>query len=137
MSIIAFKEKDGTINMTITGNVSSDPELKDGDRGGKVRFSVAYGKKKFQSVEAFADSAAGRLAGCLEKGDRVSVSGTWESWEYNDKKYDILRADFIQVQQDAPAEEENGADARKTPKNDEPKQNVMDEYSEVDEDLPF
>lgn len=137
MSIIAFKEKDGTINMTITGNVSRDPELKDGDHGGKVRFSVAYGKKKFQNVEVFADSTAGHLSSWLEKGDRVSVSGTWEAWEYNGKKYDVLRADFIQVQQDFPAGEENGADERKTAQNAKSEQSVMDEYAEVEEDLPF
>lgn len=136
MAIIAFKEKDGTVNMAVAGNVSRDPVLQTTDKGSKVKFSVGYGKGKFQNVEAKADTPQGRLAGCLEKGDRVLVFGKWETWTYQDKSYDTLYADFISAQQDAsfseavntPAEPKAAQSAENSPYSD---------LQDTDEELPF
>ncbi len=91
--VLAFKEKDGTVNMLVSGKVTQEPQLT--AKENKVRFSVAYGKSKYMNCEARNDADAGYVAGCLEKGDHVTVLGVWEQWEYNDKTYETLRADFV------------------------------------------
>lgn len=95
MSIIFSKEKDGTINVQVAGKVSRDPEIKQAKNGTKIRFGVNYGKKKFINVEAWEDGEVGRIANALEKGDPVLAAGTYETWEYNDQQYSVVRADFI------------------------------------------
>lgn len=110
MAQLVFKEKDGAINMIVTGQLTREPELN--RKGDTVKFSVAYGKKKYRNVQAWADSHAGRLAGCLEKGDHVLAAGVWEQWDYDGKSYDALKADYLAVQEDAPmAAEEYEPDA--------------------------
>ena len=97
MAILCFKEKDGTVNMLVTGKVTREPELKEGNRGNKIKFSVAYGKKKYMNIETWEDSDAAAVAQCLEKGDTVSVSGYWSQWEHNEKTYSSLTADYIGI----------------------------------------
>lgn len=108
MSILCFKEKDGTLNMRVVGTLTRDPELKQNSKGDKVSFSVAYGQKKYLRCEFWANSTAGRLAGCLEKGDHVSVDGIYQEWKYNDKTYSVVRGELLTVQMDAPAAEPEG-----------------------------
>lgn len=96
MAIICFKEKeDGTVNVLVSGKVTQEPELKSNSKGNKVRFSIAYGKKKYMNVEAWSDSDTGTVAGCLEKGDIVAVTGSYREWQYNDKQYSSVTADAI------------------------------------------
>jgi single-stranded DNA-binding protein len=95
MAIQYSKEKDGTLNVLVTGRLPRDPELRETAKGNKLRFSVAYGKSKYMNCEAWADSGAGRMAGYLEKGDHVLVTGTHRSHEYNCKTYENVEADFI------------------------------------------
>lgn len=95
MSIIYSKEQDGTLNVLVGGKLPRDPELKRGNKGDRVKFSVCYGKGKFMDCEAWADSDIGSVASCLEKGDSVCVMGTHRTWEYNDKTYATLTADMI------------------------------------------
>jgi len=94
VSIIVFKEKeDGRINMLLSGPVTQEPQLS--QKQDKVRFSMSYGKKKYMSCEVFTDSPLSTIAGCLEKGDYVTVMGTWREWEYNDKKYSNVTVDGL------------------------------------------
>ena len=93
--ILYSKEQDGTLNVLICGKVSREPELKENQKGNKVRFSVAYGKSKYMDCEAWADSDAGAVSGCLEKGDTVIVLGAHRSWEYNGKTYSSLTVDGV------------------------------------------
>jgi single-stranded DNA-binding protein len=95
MSIIYSKEQDGTLNVLMTGKITRDPELKVTNKGNKTKFSVAYGKKKYMDCEVWSDSPAGELAGCLEKGDTVLLTGSHRSWEYNDKTYHSVDVDAI------------------------------------------
>ncbi len=95
MSILYSKEADGTLNVLVFGKVSRDAEVKSGQNGSRVKFSVCYGKSKFMDCEAWADSDVGGIAACLEKGDLIGVSGVHRSWEYKDKKYSSLTADMI------------------------------------------
>ncbi len=95
MSIFAYKEKDGTMNVLCAGKVTRDPEIKQTNNGSRVKFSISYGKKKFMECEAWGDSDVGSVAGCLEKGDNIAVTGTHRSWEYNGKQYASLTVDMI------------------------------------------
>lgn len=95
MSIFYSKEKDGTLNVLVCGKLTRDPELKENAKGNKIRFSVAYGKSKYIDCDVWADSHAGQIAGCLEKGDIIGAAGTHRTWEYNDKTYSILTVDAI------------------------------------------
>ena len=93
MAIFGYKDRDGGVNMCLTGTVTREPEL---SRDGKhVRFSMAYAKKRYMTVDCWADSEIGRLAGCIEKGDHVQAVGLWEQWEYEGKQYECLRCDFL------------------------------------------
>lgn len=97
MSIFLFKEKqDGTINAQLCGKVTRGPEL---SKSGKtVKFSVAYGEKKYMQCLAFADSDLGRKAGSLEVKDRVCVMGTMTSNEYDGKTYYSVMIDWLSVE---------------------------------------
>ena len=101
MAIFAHKEKDGTLNALVTGKVTREPEIRENSRGTVVKFSVAYGKKKYMTVESWEDSDVGAVAACIEKGDIVAVAGTYTSWEYNGKQYSRLTADMILPMQGA------------------------------------
>lgn len=95
MSIIYSKEQDGTLNVLVSGKVTRDAEVKQNNYGSKIRFTIAYGKKKYMDVEAWADNGVGALASRLEQGDIVSAAGTMRSWEYNGKTYTSVDADMI------------------------------------------
>ena len=95
MSIIASRTQDGTLNVLCAGNVVRDPEIKHTKNGDRVKFSVCYAKGKFMDCEAWADSDAGAVAGCLEKGDVIGVMGTHRTWEYNEKTYSTLSVDMV------------------------------------------
>lgn len=138
MALFAFKEKDGTINMLLTGTVMREPELT--KKGDTVKLSVAYGKKKYQNVQTWANSHAGRLAGCLEQGDHILAAGTWEQWEYDGKQYDTLRADFLEVQQDAPMEatmDDSRPNERTTATAQKAEDNPYSELEDAEPELPF
>lgn len=139
MAIFCYKEKDDTLNAFVSGKVTRDPEVKENSKGDIVKFSVAYGKKKYMQIEAWADSDVGGIAGCLEKGDVVGVAGTYSSWEYNDKQYSKLSADMIfTLAQPAPVSVNSPA----TPKAKEASQYKPNHFedlddSEFEDDLPF
>lgn len=101
MSIFGHKEPDGTLNYRVSGPLVRDPELN--QKGDRVKFSVAYGKKKYMNVQAYVNTPAGELAGCLEKGDHVSVDGVYETWGEGGK-YGALKADFLEVQAGVPVQ---------------------------------
>lgn len=111
MSIIFSKQNDGTVNVLCAGRVVRDPEVKEGNHGTRVKFTVGYGKKQYMDCEAWADNDVGSVASCLEKDDLIAVMGTHRSWEYNEKTYSTLTADMIFTlavpfaTEDAPARE--------------------------------
>lgn len=93
MSILCFKEKDGTLNVMVAGRVQKAPMLTAGGR--KLGFSVRYGKGKFMNVDAWENSGAWDTAGMLEKDDAVAVIGVHTSREHDGKTYESLNADII------------------------------------------
>lgn len=95
MSILAYREKDGTVNIICAGKAVRDAEVKQTNNGTRVRFSVNYGKSKFMDCEAWADNDVGSIASLIEKGDYIAVMGTHRSWEYNGKQYESVTADMI------------------------------------------
>lgn len=95
MSIFHSKEQDGTINVFVCGKVTRDADVRQNNKGSKVKFSVCYGKKKYMDCEAWSDSPVGAAAACLEAGDYIGVAGTYRSWEYNGKNYSTVDADMI------------------------------------------
>ena len=111
--LLCFKEKDGTVNLRVTGKLARDPEFKPGNDGkqGRVKFSLCYGKSKFMNCEFWAGSTAGRLAGCLEKNDHAAVDGVYRSWTYQDKTYGVLQGEFLSVQMDAPGDDAESVEA--------------------------
>lgn len=80
MSIIFFKEKDGTINVHAAGYVTREPKVLDK----VVLFGLCYGKQKFLDCKAWRNDAAGRVAECLEKHDVIAIDGVYESYENKD-----------------------------------------------------
>lgn len=130
MSIIFSKEQDGTINVLASGKVTRDAEIKQNNHGSKVRFTIAYGKKKYQDFEAWADSEVGQVASCLEHGDDIAATGTYRSWEYNGKTYSSVDADMIFSLHSAPAAEKD-AEAP------EPSSTTFTELDDDDGELPF
>ncbi len=95
MSIFYSREKDGTLNVHISGKVTQAPKLSRNEKN--VNFSVSYGKSKYMNCEAWADSHAGDIAARLEVGDVVSMDGIHRTWEYNDKTYQSVTIDYISV----------------------------------------
>lgn len=134
MSIIYSREQDGTLNVLCSGTVVRDPEIKQGNNAIRVKFSVAYGKKKYMDCEAWADNDVGAVAACLEKGDIIAVMGTHRTWEYNGKTYATLSADMVFTLASAPppvaAEPQPPNEARQSA----PFKEIMDS---TDEELPF
>lgn len=80
MSIFQSREKDGTINVRVTGYLTKDPKVTDK----VVLFSVCYGKKKYIDCKCWAGDVAGQIAACLEHHDSVGVDGVYESYEGRD-----------------------------------------------------
>lgn len=75
----------------------------------KVTFGVCYRRKKYMNVCCTGDNEITRIASCLEAHDTVNVKGTWRSKHYTnrdgeEKEWEELYADFLQVQQDVPAQ---------------------------------
>lgn len=133
MSILAFKEQDGTLNVIVTGGVVRDAEIKSGNNGSRVKFSVCYGKKKYMDCEAWADNDVGAVAGCLEKGDIVIAAGTHRTWEYNGKQYSTLSVDFVNPMY-------SSSEAAPLMQPDEQDSGASGTYSEIDDsdgELPF
>ena len=133
MSIVYSKEQDGTMNVLVCGKVVRDPELKHGNNGDRVIFSVSYGKSKFMDCEAWADSDVGSVASLLEKNDVVGVSGTHRTWEYNGKTYATLSADMIFTLAVPEAYEPEAPKA--SAKSEAP--SSFSEIDDSDSDLPF
>ena len=137
MAIIYSKESDGIVNAFVTGKVSREPETKPSKNGEKVKFSVAYGKKKYMQIESWSDSDVGQMALCVEKGDIVGVTGVYDKWTYNDKEYSAVTADAIflmgaPVASSAPAPKEKPAPTQFKPG----KFNDI-EPDDEDDELPF
>lgn len=132
MSIVYSKEQDGTLNVFVSGRVSREPERKELSKGSKIKFSVSYGSKKYIDCEAWCDNDVGTVAGCLEKGDVVGVSGTHRSWEYNDKTYSSVTADAIFVMSVPTAEAPMMPDAQ-----DQAAAGAWEELADSDDGLPF
>lgn len=131
MSIIYSKTQDGALNVLVAGKVTRDAEVKQSGNVSRVRFSICYDKKAFMDCEAFADSDVGAIAACLEKGDYVAVMGKHRTWEYNEKQYASLSADFIfTMGAPIPVEEHAGAQSGESGSS-------FNELSEEDGELPF
>lgn len=130
------KTRDGTIYRLVTGRVSRDAELRTVGKGSLYRFSVGYDKGQYMEISAWTDNEVGIMAGRLEKGDFVLVSGRYSEREYNGKTYSQITADFIMPMiggfAAAPAAQPEGANAAA------PGITAAD-FDEVDDDddLPF
>lgn len=96
MSILQTKGKDGSISMLIAGKVSNPPAMRENNRGGKVIFSVNFGKNLFMQCDVWSDRAeAYDLAGRLEKGDAVAVMGIYAPYEWKGETKPCMNVDFI------------------------------------------
>lgn len=135
MSIIFSKQNDGTVNVLCAGRVVRDPEVKEGNHGTRVKFTVGYGKKQYMDCEAWADNDVGSVASCLEKDDLIAVMGTHRSWEYNEKKYSTLTADMIFTLAVPFAAED--APPRVEPQQGGNESRAFTELSDNSEELPF
>lgn len=132
MSIVCSREKDGTVNVLVCGKVTRDAERKSTAHGDKVKFTVAYGKKKYQDCEAWMDSKVGEIAACLEAGDVIGAAGTHRSWEYNGKTYSSVDVDMIfSLVQGAPP----ASDASTPPASSSASFAELDD--DLDSELPF
>ena len=83
MSIFSFREKDGTVNVRVSGYLTRDPKVYET----VVLFSVCYAnrpEKKYMDCKAWAKDMPGRVAACLERHDCVSVDGVYETYEGKD-----------------------------------------------------
>lgn len=148
MSVFGFKEKDGTINMCVAGDVTQ--EAKSIGNGKLVSISVRYGTKKYMDCKAWSDSKVADIMGRLERGDVVEVKGVYESREGKDgKTYTSILADYIGVMtEDGPcvvpeADTEGQKKDQTTPtEKAEGIKKEWDEWKECtqgdeDDDLPF
>ena len=95
MSIIYSRTQDGTLNVMLSGKVVRDAEIKQTGNISRVKFTVAYGKKQYMDCETYADSDVGAIASCLEKNDTILVMGVHNTWQYKEKNYQSVAADFI------------------------------------------
>lgn len=104
MSLFQSRQKDGTISIQATGYVTKDPYIP--ESGKIVFFTVCYGKQKYLDCKAWANTAAGRLAACLEKHDTVCVTGDLDEYEAKDgTRKQQLVVDFLTVQMEPPQSE--------------------------------
>ena len=88
MSIICFKEKDGTVNVHASGYVTKDPKCFEK----VVLFSVCYGRQKYLDCKAWAKDVPGKIAACLERHDQVTVDGIMDT--YTDRE-DNERSELV------------------------------------------
>lgn len=131
MSIFAYKERDGTVNLRVVGYLTKDPKVTEK----VVLFSVCYGKKKYMDCKAWAGETAGQTAACMEHHDNVDVSGVFQQYTNRDGVVkDQLLADAViplTVPTFSDAEEMGEADLP-------PSTSTYKELTdEVDEELPF
>lgn len=129
MSILYSKEQDGTLNVLVCGKVTRDAETRQNNHGTKVKFTVAYGKKKYMDCESWLDSPVGSVAACLEAGDQIGVAGTHRSWEYNGKTYSSVDADMVFSLA--------GASSAPSAASAEPSSTTFEELADDDDELPF
>lgn len=133
MSLFQSKQQDGTVSLRVCGYVTKTPYIPDSKK--VVLFTVSYGKDKYMDCKAWADTAFGQLAACLEKGDEVAVDGVYERYDGKDgKPHDQLRVDHLAIQMQAPvAEEADAPDPIAAP------MQKFEELSEEDDggELPF
>lgn len=136
MSIIFFKEKDGTINVHAAGYVTSEPKVYDK----VVLFGLCYGKQKYLDCKAWRSDVTGGEAERLEKHDRISVDGVYKSYENKDgeTKWQAELDSIFPVgvtsaaaNSLAPLAQQNSADPLDT------LGSRLQEYNEPDDDLPF
>lgn len=95
MSIVFSTNKDGVLHVAVCGKITRDPEVKQNAKGDKVKFSICYAKSQYMDCDAWADSDAGHMAMCLEKGDTVLAMGIHRKWTYNDKAYQSVSVDGV------------------------------------------
>ena len=138
MSLVCFKEQDGTVNMIASGYVTREPKVYEK----VVLFGICYnGKaKKYLDCKAWRNDKTGDVASRLEKHDEVLVCGVLDSYkdkEGNDKN-NLLADSIFTVEVPGPvtnifsAMEQNG--------NPDPLDSLgtkLQEYDDSDEDLPF
>ena len=132
MSIFAYKEQDGNVNLMVCGKVVRDAEIKESgsSHGSRIKFTVNYGKKKFMDCEAWSDTDVGAIASLLEKGDVISVSGTYRSWEYSGRNYSMLSADMISTMAAIPSYDDGQTEESFSSA-------FSDEVNDSDAELPF
>ena len=80
MSIFFSKERDGTLNVRVTGYVTKAPKVTEKI----ILFSVCYGRKKYIDCKAWKRHLPGELASLLERHDYVSVEGVFETYTGSD-----------------------------------------------------
>lgn len=127
--IVYSKEKDGTLNVCVAGYLTRDAYVSDK----VVLFSVCYGKHKFLDVKVWkSDTEISGIAACLEKHDRVFVSGTHESYTNKDgETKDQIVVDFL-MPISIPAAETTEPDAQ-----DQGNAGTWEELNDDDGTLPF
>ena len=140
--IVFSREKDGTINVSLSGRVKKGAELHETTKGTKVRFSVSYGKQKYMNCDARFDSDAGRYASRLENGDCVHVDGTYREWNYNGKFYNSVSVEWCGTMGDIILPKMSGNSTDASSENDadtDPSSTKADleEIAEEEEGLPF
>lgn len=139
MSIIVFKEKDGTVNINAAGYVTGEPKVYDK----VVLFGLCYAKGKFLDCKAWRDRKAGETAERLEKHDDVFVCGRLNAYtDKEGKEKSNLLTDAIFSMSDvggivspfpAPTQKQDT-------NNDNPLDTLgakLQEYDDSDEELPF
>lgn len=114
-------------NITLTGNLTADPEIKYFDSGSvKTQFSVAVNRKwtdakgEKQEQTSFVEVTAWKYlaedsARVLQKGSRVTVSGRIEQQTWDDKESGAKRSKIIIVADDiaVPLSQIEGYERRK------------------------
>lgn len=131
MSIFYSKEKDGTLNVHVSGYVTKDPKVTDK----VVLFSVCYGKQKYMDCKAWGNETAGKIAACLERHDAVSVDGVYEEFEGRDgqlRKQISVDGIFPMIVPAAAPERDQPKDAAQTQQS-----STLEDLSDSDPDLPF
>nr|DAI48721.1 MAG TPA: Single-strand binding protein family [Caudoviricetes sp.] len=105
MGIWVSKENsDHTRYMRVWGKLSREPHIGQTQKGEpKVQFGMTYAKNEFMNIIAVGNNDTTKIACALEKGDVVSIEGTWSQRKYTtregeEKVWSELRADVITPQ---------------------------------------
>ena len=105
MGIWVSKENsDHTRYMRVWGKLSREPHIGQTQKGEpKVQFGMTYAKNEFMNILAVGSNDTTKIACALEKGDVVSIDGTWSQRKYTtregeEKVWSELRADVITPQ---------------------------------------